>query len=702
MKTAPHLSLGRRHIIVRRMTLGTLAVATTAVASYGALQMLLVNGFHPLEWPILPLFVILVFPIALSCWTAVFGFVVQLKGGDVLSLPRTLAESGPTDLRIFRTAIVVPAYNEDAVRLFAGLKATYESVERTGQLGHFDFFLLSDTTDPDAWIREEMAFHDLRREVSDPARLFYRNRRENTERKAGNIADFCATWGEQYRYMVVFDADSLMSGKSLVNLVRLMEEHPTVGILQTPPVAVNRQSLFGRLLQFSTRIYGPMFITGLNYWQAGESNYWGHNAIIRVQPFVEHCRLPKLPGKEPLGGSILSHDFVEAALIRRAGWKVYLATELGGSYEEIPANLIGHAARDRRWCQGNLQHARLLTMPGLNWVNRVHLGMGVMSYVASPLWMLMLLLSTAEGLRTAFLGHTYFRPDQSPFPVWQVSLVNQAMLLLTSVLAMLLLPKLLSLIGWLAKKRRTTAGFGGSWKLTVSVFAETLFSVLVAPILAMLHSRFVILTLLGRKVEWAPQDRGDVETEWREAFRWHLGIVVLGVVWAVLLWTKDRALFWWLSPVLAGWVLAIPFSAWTSKVSVGQGARARGLFLTPEEVWPPLILRSFHQALESAAGRPWATAKDGLHWVLREAEVRTIHLSLLPPTNPSADPLAQHRLEGLRLKLRALGATALLPKEQRELLWDVESIQALSQAPSNRGVTEGAVNLDSNSTARSS
>ena len=677
MKTAVDSAIDRRPVGVRRLGLGLLAMATAGVASYGAWRVLSANGFHPIEWPILPLFVVLVFPIAFSFWTVLFGFFVQARGGDVLSLTRDLAENGA--LEGFRTAIVVPAYNEDAVRLFAGLKATYESVEQTGQLPHFDFFLLSDTTDPDAWVREEMAFHELRQEVSDPTRLFYRNRRENTERKAGNIADFCATWGDQYRYMVVFDADSLMTGESLADLVRLMEKHPTVGILQTPPVAVGRQSLFGRLLQFSTRAYGPIFITGLNFWQAGEANYWGHNAIIRIQPFLEHCRLPVLPGKAPLGGSILSHDFVEAALIRRAGWKVYVASDIGGSYEEIPANLIGHAARDRRWCQGNLQHTRLLTMPGLNWVNRVHLAMGVMSYAASPLWMLMLLLTTADGLRTAFMGHAYFQPDQSPFPVWHVSLAGKAVLLFTSVLSMLLLPKLLSLAVWLSRNRRAADGFGGRWKLTLSVIGEILFSVLVSPVLAMLHSRFVVGTLLGRNVEWAPQDRGDIETPWRAGFRWHLGITLLGIVWSLLLWWKDRTLFWWLSPVLAGWVLSIPLSVWTSKVGLGRWARKRGLFLTPEEVWPPPILRRFHQVLEDALKRPWAMAQEGFRQVLNDPQVRSVHLSLLPPASESEDPLTRNRLEGLRLKLLSLGEGSLLPKEKRELLWDAASIESLSR-----------------------
>jgi membrane glycosyltransferase len=677
---AGSVSTGRSRIQCRRLVLGILTALTTATASYGMLRLLLVNGFYPLEWLILPLFVVLVLPIGLSFWTAVFGFFLQLFGEDELSVSRSQVNLDAVNLHSFRSAIVLPAYNEDATRLFAGLKATYQSVEQAGGLSHFDFFLLSDTTDVDAWIREEMAFDDLRQEVSDPNRLFYRNRRQNVERKAGNIADFCATWGDQYRYMVVFDADSLMTGKSLADLVRLMELHPRIGILQTPPVAVNRQSLFGRVLQFATRAYGPMFIKGLNYWQAGESNYWGHNAIIRIQPFVEHCRLPRLPGKEPLGGSILSHDFVEAALMRRAGWKVYLVTELGGSYEEVPASLVGHAARDRRWCQGNLQHARLLTMPGINWISRIHLAMGVMTYAASPLWMLMLFLSTAEGLRVAFGRHDYFPSAHSPFPVWHISATAEALFLFTSVLSMLLLPKLLSLASWLIKQRPATAGFGGPWRMALSVLVEILFSILVAPVLAMIHSRFVLGTLLGSNVKWSSQDRGDVPTNWSTALRWHLGIALFGIAWLVMLWSKDRALLRWLAPVLFGWMLAIPLSVWTSRVGTGQWARRHRLFVTPEEISPPAILRDFHQALATASSRAWANAQNGLGWVLKEPHVRSVHLSLLPSQESPSDSLTRNRLEGLRLKLRAHGEAALRPEEKRELLWDADSIEALKVA----------------------
>jgi membrane glycosyltransferase len=395
-------------ITPRQSCFGLLAAASVLLLSWQAFIMLRVNGLNGLKLAILVLFVILLVPMALSFWTAAIGFAVQLRGGDPLALSHALGEGSPEASALPRTAVVMPAYNEEPARVVAGLAATYESLQCTGYLPAFDFFLLSDTNNPDLWVREEVAFAELRSGVSDPERLHYRNRRENVERKTGNIAEFCATWGESYRYMVVLDADSIMTGTCLINLVRLMEKHPRAGIIQTPPLAVNRRTLFGRLQQFTTRAYGLIFITGLNFWQGGAGNYWGHNAIIRIRPFVEHCRLPILPGAEPLGGQILSHDFVEAAFMRRAGWRVYLASESRGSYEEVPPSLLTYAARDRRWCQGNLQHARLLFTSGLHFVNRLHLSLGVMSYLSSPLWLLLLLLSTIEGLMEAHSKHAYF------------------------------------------------------------------------------------------------------------------------------------------------------------------------------------------------------------------------------------------------------------------------------------------------------
>jgi membrane glycosyltransferase len=607
----------------------------------------------------------------------VLGFLVRWRGGDSLELANAPVEPAPPEGDWPCTAVIVPVFNEDPVRVFAGLKATYESLEQTGFLPFFEFFILSDTTNPDTWVQEELALVDFRQSVSDPGRIFYRNRRENTDRKTGNIAQFCASWGGRYRYMIVFDADSIMTGASLVNLVRLMERHPKAGIVQAPPLPVNRHTFFGRMRQFATHAYSSIFLTGLNFWQGGAANYWGHNAIIRIQPFVEHCHLPKLSGKEPLGGSILSHDFVEAAFMRRAGWKVYLASELRGSYEEVPPSLISYAARDRRWCQGNMQHARLLLMPGLHPVNRLHMSLGVMAYVAAPLWMLMLAISTIEGIRETVQPHTYFPTGQALHPIWKISVQAQALWLFLAVAAILLAPKVLSLL-ILLRKREERAGFGGGGKLALSVLLESAASTLLAPVLAFLQSHFVIGILMGKNIKWDAQDRGEAQTTWGEAVLRHWPSTLLGIVWSVLLVAATPKLFWWFSPVLAGFWLAIPISVWSSRVSLGAWARQHGLFLTPEEVHVPSILLTMERELELAAVRPWAKEQDALERVLGDPSVRAAHLSLSSNQEPKeTDELRRHYLAGLEMKYRHDGAAALTPREKRDLLWDEEAIQAL-------------------------
>jgi membrane glycosyltransferase len=667
-------------VAARRLCFAALVAATVIVLAWQTGLMLRVNGWSLLKLGIFVLFVVLLVPVALAFWTALIGFIVRWHGGDALDLARALEPEQTKHLNLPRTAIVMPIYNEDPVRVFAGLKAIFRSLEETGWLWHFDFFVLSDTTDPDLWVREELAFAGVQKEVSDPGRLFYRNRRQNVERKTGNIADFCAAWGERYRYMIVLDADSIMTGTSLINLVRMMERNPRVGIIQAPPLPVNRQTLFARLQQFAMHAYSSIFITGLNFWQGGAANYWGHNAIIRIRPFVEHCRLPRLPGKPPLGGCILSHDFVEAAFMRRAGWKVFLASGLHGSYEEMPASLLSYAARDRRWCQGNLQHARLLSTPKFHLVNRIHLAMGIMAYLASPLWLLLLALTTAEGIIENLGRHLYFSPQKTLFPAWPISVQQQAILLFISMMAMLLAPKFLSLF-CLLRHRESRARFGGGCRLALNVLLETLLSTLLAPNFALLRSRFVMGILLGKDTKWEAQDRGEAGTGFAEAVRRHWLATLFGAVWSAVLWVTVPRLFWWFSPLVAGFLLAIPLSAWTSRTRVGQWAEKRGWFVIPDELRPPQLLRDLHEELNNGPRRPWATAFDGLARVLDDPVTFDVHLALVSAPPKPKHALYQHHLEGLKLKVRHGGVETLTSNEKRELLLDPDSLQALKSEP---------------------
>jgi membrane glycosyltransferase len=646
------LNHSRRWILLRQCFFALLCAGTVVVIGRHMFLMLQTNGLNPLKVAIFVLFLLLLAPIVISFWTAAIGFVIRWRDADSLEAAATTPEPAPPEGAWPCTAVIIPVYNEDTARVFAGLGATYDSLEQTGFLRFFEFFILSDTTDPDTWLSEEMAFTKWRQSVSDPGRIFYRNRRENVERKTGNIAQFCASWGER---------------------------HPNAGIVQTPPLPVNRHTFFGRLRQFATHAYSSIFLTGLNFWQGGAANYWGHNAIIRIQPFVEHCHLPKLPGKEPLGGSILSHDFVEAAFMRRAGWKVYLASELRGSYEEVPPSLISYAARDRRWCQGNLQHARLLLTPGLHPVNRLHLCLGVMAYVAAPLWMLMLVLSTIEGIRETLEPHPYFPSGRALHPIWKISVELQAILLFLAVMGLLLVPKVLSLLIHL-RKPKERAAFGGGGKLAVSVLVELVTATLLAPVMAFLQSHFVVGILLGRNVKWDAQDRGEPETTFGEALRRHWAGTLLGVIWTVLLLAAAPKLFWWFSPVLAGFLLAIPISMWSSRVNLGEWARRRGLLLTPEEAEPPPILLTLAREMELSAGRRPSRTKDALKRVLEDPDVRAVHLSMLNETEPK-DDLRRHYLDGLALKYRHDGGQALTTREKRDLLLDAEAIRSLANPP---------------------
>ena len=673
---------------LRRVTFFLLVTLTTLIALGLMASAFHNNGFSPMELLLLLLYAILFSWICVSFWTAFMGFIAILLGRDRWAISRQPGTppdfTGPPG----RTAILMPIYNEDSERVFAGLRAIHRSLADTGQLADFDFFILSDTRDPEVWVEEELRWQDMVRALDGKGRIFYRNRPENISRKSGNLEDFCTRWGGHYRYMIVLDADSLMQGATLVEMVRLMERHPRVALIQTPPIPVNRESLFARILQFASSIYGRMFTAGLNYWQLGESNYWGHNAIIRIQPFLDHCGLPKLPGREPFGGDILSHDFVEAALLRRAGWEVWLAYDLEGSYEEIPPTLIDYAKRDRRWCQGNLQHLRLAFSHGFNALSRLHFLMGVMSYAASPLWLLFLIATGVEAFIQAQQRPVYFFGDNW-IPVWPVSFAVEMTTVLLVTLTMLFLPKLLALL-LLLKDGRLLRAYGGIIGASLSVALETAFSVLTAPVLMLFQTKFVLAILMRRAVGWPPQQRGDRMTSFHEAVLTHGIQTGIGIVAGLLSYWYVPAFFWWFTPVLLGLALAIPVSMLSSSIALGQQARNLGLFLTPEECDPPDVLRYLEDGLrENDPVLPALRRAPVNRFIqaLTDPYVNALHRSLLPEREPPSKR-RRHYLEGLIHQLEEEGPDSLSSAQKRELIADPETLLRLhalfwSRAPVN-------------------
>ncbi|AHE98522.1 glucosyl transferase family 2 [Thioalkalivibrio paradoxus ARh 1] len=546
-----------------------------------------------MQWVILALFAVTFTWIAASFWTAVAGFLLQAFRRDPLSLRRLHAEDGTFGCLEpgRRTAIVMPVYNEDPVRVTRGIEAICRSLLATGQGGKFDFWVLSDSSDPTVIGAEERALRRLRARLGDGVRLRYRRRQENRGRKAGNIADFCERWGAEYEYMVVLDADSLIEGPTLVRLVQTMDANPNAGLIQTLPLPVRQQTLFGRFQQFANAVHGPMLATGLAFWQANSANYWGHNAIIRIRPFREHCQLPVLPGRPPLGGEILSHDFVEASFLRRAGWDLWLLPQLPGSFEELPGNLVDFARRDRRWIQGNLQHLRLLAEPGLHPLNRAHFLFGAVSYLVSVFWLLMLAAATVVALGVPA------SPSGGPLGGEGASL-STAYALLGGTLMLLLLPKAL---GVLLVAARDPGRFGGRGRLVLGGVLETLYSVLIAPLMMAFHAVFVAGVLSGRNVIWSAQPREGRMVAWSEALRRTGPMVAAALAWATLLAVLAPAFLWWVLPVLVGWLAAPALVRGSGSRAASARLRVRGLLLTPADITPGPALATMVRLEEQPA-----------------------------------------------------------------------------------------------------
>ncbi len=612
--TRPAGILGRRVFVIGG------AVLLTVYASY-EMYWVLGGAATVLGWTVLALFVVLFAWIALAFTSALGGLWSTLRGGGL-----ELGLDGPLPAPGLRTALLMPTYNEDPARVMAGLQATYESLAATGHAGTFDLFILSDTTDPDVWIAEEAAFLALRERTGAAERIFYRRRPKNSERKAGNIADWVRRWGATYPVMLVLDADSVMEGETLVRLACAMERHPGVGILQTLPVIVGATTLFARMQQFAGRVYGPLIAQGIAWWHGSEGNYWGHNAAMRTAAFAAAAGLPTLPGRTPFGGHILSHDFVEAALIRRAGWAVHMAPGLGGSYEEGPPSLTDVAVRDRRWCQGNLQHAKVLPARGLHPVSRLHLLMGIGSYITSPLWLLFLLAGVLISLQSRFVRPEYFGEGRALFPSWpQVDPVLAAQVF-AGTMAVLLAPKLLAYLA-LLRDGALRRGCGGGVRTGLGVLVETLLGGLIAPVAMLIHTGAVAGILLGRDGGWNPQRRDDGRVPLRQVVTGYWRLTLFGLLLAGAVWTVSQALFLWMLPVLLGLGLAIPLVAFTSSRAAGQALRRLGLLGTLEERQAPAVLLRA-AALSRELRHP---AEPAIPRLLRDPALLARHRDMLPP-----------------------------------------------------------------------
>src|ERR1700736_551845 len=602
------------------------------------------RGWTPLEVLEVGLFGILFANLAFGFTQAFLGFLVLAEGHEPLKITNTLDETTP----LASTAVVMPVYNEDAEIFFGNVQALYQSIQQRHELDSYDFYVLSDSTDPAKAVEEELAWSDICRQTNGFGKIHYRRRKLPVNRKSGNIADFCRRWGHRHRYMVVLDADSLMTGAAVSSLVRLMETNPRVGIIQTMPRLAKTETLFARIQQFAARIYSPIFAAGLNFWQQGAGNYWGHNAIIRVSPFLSSCALPGLPGKEPLGGKILSHDFVEAALMRNAGWEVWFAYDLDGSYEGLPPNLTEYVNRDRRWCQGNLQHVWFLLAQNIRAISRIHLIQGILAYASAPLLVLFVLF-----------GELQAAIDRLHEKVGTFSAASASVLFLMTVI-LLFGPRVLSLLHLFARPKAIES-FGGPVRLLVSAVLETLFSILTAPVMVWFHTRFVLRNIAGQTVTWHTQTRdGGAALGWLQILREYWPLPIAGVGLGAAAWWIAPSYLPWLSPMLIGLLLAIPVAKISGRVDL-----FRKLFLTPEELDPPQELSARFQL----------QLRDGdqfVHAVL-DPFYNAVHVALQRSRDVGSSAVDGY-VSSLATRLFKEGPECLTSQEKRALLSDGETL----------------------------
>ncbi len=568
---------------------GVFSILGTALASF------VTSGVTDwLRLPLLALIAVNLFYVALTGWPGVLGFLVRVSGRQLR------VAAAPTGLS--RTALLMPIHKEDPQAVFAAIEVMVRAVA-DARLANVDAFVLSDTQDPAIAAAEAAEFAALQARL--PAHgpgLHYRRRTDNSGRKVGNLAEFCATHGPRYDYMMVLDADSLMGAGAIGNLIGLMDANPGTGIIQTVPYPVGRDTLFARIQQFSARLYTPLLVEGLTFWQQGDGNYWGHNAIVRIAPFMAHCTLPVLPGREPWGGEILCHDVVEAGLMRGAGWDVWVLPEVVESYEALPANLVDFAVRERRWCQGNLQHTALLGHAGLRPVGRFHLGYGVMHYIAGPLVTAMLVMGTLDavlhgGFVAALFGAT---PAH-----WALGL-----LLLSGLYA----GKVLSLLHTLADTEASRS-YGGRLRLIASAAGEQAFALVISAVLIVFYTRYIVDLLRGGTVRWESQARDNRGVSWAEGWLRFRGPLLIGVGWLALLCAAGGAMLAWSWPLVVGLLGAIPAVIWSSRLDAGQAARRAGLFLTPEETAPSPVLRALQRAVVTPEVPERAAPAPTLHLV---------------------------------------------------------------------------------------
>ncbi|MBU3029910.1 glucans biosynthesis glucosyltransferase MdoH [Paracoccus marinaquae] len=641
---------------------------TAALAVIGYTQMLAAFGDRPTPMQ----FALLVLFVPTFAWVG-FSFCSLLAG---LLAPQPKTPAGPNEARL---AVVMPIYHENASKSIGLLTALAHDLLREGLGQRAEIFVLSDTTDPATAVNETLTVAAARE--TSPLPIWYRRRRSNEDRKSGNLAEFIRRWGGRYDQMVVLDADSVMSGATIRELSARMNADPDLALIQTMPVLVGGETIFARLTQFAGRVYGPMIARGVAAWSGDTGNYWGHNAILRIPAFAEACGLPRLPGRPPFGGTILSHDFVEAAALGRRGWKVRLDHDLRGSYEGCPPTLLDMAARERRWAQGNLQHGRLFGMRGARAITRVHFAIGILGFLMSPIWLMLILVGLVLSATVLLSTPEYFPNSYQLFPDWPVFDARRMLWLFIAAMALLLLPKLIATVrAWLRPLARNS---GGPVRIFTSALFEIVLSALIAPVQMLIQTRQIYEILRGRDSGWKAQVRAGSMPGWGVVIARHWPHVTLGLGTLVVLAQFSPPQLIWLSPILAGLILSPLTSRYSASPVFGRWARMRGLLVTPEERATPPIL-SEASAASRALPRPMRGAEAILH-LGRDAAARARHIALLEPPGDLPTPQRMPRITAeakiAHATSRAEALHFLTRDETQALVSDATLLERWSRLP---------------------
>ena len=556
-----------------RRTIFAVLFAVTMVASLWLAALALApGGFSVLNVAALVLFALILPWMVAGFWNAVIGFIVMRVAADPAAaiLPKAAGVRGDEPVTV-STAILLCVRNELPARIIRNLEPMLAGIEASGYGDRFHLYVLSDTNDADLAVKEEAHFSSLALRWRDRIAVTYRRRAVNTGYKAGNIRQFCEQWGKRHEFAVTLDADSFMTADAVIRLVRIMQADPRLGILQGLVVGMPSTSLFARIFQFGMRLGMRSYTIGSAWWQSDCGPYWGHNAVLRLEPFIKHCDLPVLTDREGTR-HILSHDQIEAALMRSAGYHVRVVAHEDLGWEETPPTLLEFMRRDLRWCQGNMQYWRLLSLPDLKPVSRYQLMLAIVMFIGSPAWIGLLALATIALVSF-----------DSPAGFIRADVGN---LLFAWVLLMWFAPKIASFADLLLRPDARFA-FGGGGRIIVNFIIETIYSIVLCPILWISHTIFLVGLLFDREIGWIGQVRDDHAVSFRSALSslWpqtFIGGVALGLVSA----THPAALPYVLC-LAGGPALAVPFAMLTAWPPLGRLAVSIGIGRLPEETATP-------------------------------------------------------------------------------------------------------------------